>query len=255
MKTIGSYDAGAGMITTKADPTPADPNPCTIGRPNSDRAGTVALLASLAAADGCVQFSRVAFNDAAAQPPGLTYIPFALDVLTYAFRADSTTIPTDLSIVALRDIYLCHPALIYPSNPDGFRPLLGVFGSANRRYFLNSLGITDSPTLTAQHPCLTDVAPDNDGRFLTHPNQIIPYSGSSWLAQANRVVPDKRGRTILGSINGISTMVVNTGVPPGRSAFVRELYNVVPTAALIPGAPITAVFDGPVSDPNPRVTR
>src|SRR5215468_7243930 len=118
-KIIASYDnAGSPTITTK-DPA-TNPN-CTIPRPNQGGAGTNALVNSLQAGDGCVQFARAVTNDSASRAgAGLTYVPFAVDALTYAIRSDSS-IPRDLTVAELQAVYNCQVSNILP--------LLGVFGA------------------------------------------------------------------------------------------------------------------------------
>lgn len=238
-KIIASYNnAPAGTITTKDRPAP---NPCTITRPNQGGAGTNALVASLQAGNGCVNFARVVTNDSANRPgAGLTYIPMAVDALTYAIRDDSL-IPRDLSLAELTDIYNCQV--------PGIKPLLGVFGAGNRTFFLSKLGLTDSATFAGSpgHECVKDTDVNgnpllaNDGTLLTDPQQIVTYSSGPWLAQINGVVPDKHGKSVLGSINGISPQVLNNS-----SVMSRDVYNVVPTSQL-GVAPTSTVFVGPNS--------
>lgn len=257
-KTIASYDnAPPGQITTKGVPGPG--NPCTITRPNQGGSGTNALVASLeangGAGDGCVQFARVVTNDSANRAgKNLTYIPFARDVLTYAVRADSD-IPRNLSEAELKAIYTCDPALTFNpvtgTNPNGIQPLIGVFGAGNRTFFFNRLGITDSPTLAGSpgFQCLKDTDTNglpllaNDGTLLTNSKQIVTYSAGPWLAQNNKVVPDKHGKSVLGSINGISPSILNNA-----SAFSRDVYNVVPSGQIGAGTTINKVFVGPTSE-------
>ncbi|HEY2764096.1 MAG TPA: hypothetical protein VGJ13_08815, partial [Pseudonocardiaceae bacterium] len=238
-KIIASYDnAGSAQITTK------DPNVtpgCTINRPNQGGAGTNALVASLQAGNGCVQFARVVTNDSAARPgAGLTYIPFAIDALTYAIRDDSL-LPRNLSLANLTAIYNCQVA--------GVKPLLGTFGAGNRTFFLSKLGLTDAADFVNQpgHTCVKDTNPDgtpllaNDGRVLTDPEQLVTYSSAPYLAQVNGVVPDKHGTAVLGSINGVSPAILNNS-----SVMSRDVYNVVPTSQL-GVTPTSTVFVGPTS--------
>jgi hypothetical protein len=82
----------------------------------------------------------------------------------------------------------------------------------------------------------------NDGTLLTDPQQIVTYSAGPYLAQVNKVVPDKHGKAILGSINGISPAVLNNS-----SVMSRDVYNVVPTGQLNV-APTSTVFVGPNSE-------
>lgn len=202
-KIIASYDNAPqpSQIQTKASAA------CLINRPSQGGAGTDALVASMQANDHCVDFARVVTNDSATRPAGLTYIPFAVDALTYATRDDSV-VPRSLTLAQLTAIYNCQTA---------FEPLIGVFGAGNRTFFLKKLGITDAVDLVSQpgHTCIKDTdatgAPllANDGRLLTNPNQLVTYSSAPYLAQVNNVTPDKHGTAILASINSISPDVPN----------------------------------------------
>lgn len=234
-KIIASYDNAPqpSNITTKSTGN------CTIARPAQGGAGTDALTASLRANDHCVDFARVVTNDAATrQGPGLTYIPFAVDALTYAIRDDSS-IGRDLSTADLTKIYNCQVPSVHP--------LLGGFGAGNRTFFLKKLGITDAANLVTQtgHTCIKDTDPAtglpllaNDGRVLTDPSQIITYSSAPYLAQVNNVVADKHGNAVLGSIDAISPAILNN-----NSTMSRDVYNVVPTSQL-GVAPTSTVFVG-----------
>jgi hypothetical protein len=240
-KIIASYDnAGSPTITTKAPPAN-----CTITRPNQGGSGTDALVASLDANDGCVQFARAVTDDSKSTKrtgKNLTYIPFAIDALTYAIRSDST-IPKDLSAADLTAIYNCQV--------PGIQPLLGVFGAGNRTFFLQKLGFTDSATFAGSpgHECVKDTDSSgnpllaNDGRLLTAPNQLVTYSSAPYLAQVNGVGPDIHGKAILGSINGISPAILNN-----NSFMSREVFNVVSTPqANNSSSTVNKVFVGPSS--------
>lgn len=250
-KIIGSYDnAPPGTITTK-DPN-VNPN-CTITRPNQGGAGTDALVHSLQANDGCVQFARVVTNDSASRPgTGLTYIPFAIDALTYAIRDDST-IPRNLSDSQLTAIYNCQVPAI--------QPLLGVFGAGNRTFFLKKLGFTDSPTFAGSpgHECVKDTdstgAPllANDGRLLTSPNQLVTYSSAPYLAQVSGVEPDIHGKAVLGSINGISPQVLNANsvIHQGSDALAYAIRDDSTIPKNLSIANLTAIYNCQVPNLNP----
>lgn len=243
-KVIGSYDAvGSAQITTK-DPA-VNPN-CTINRPGSGGAGINALVASQTAGDGCLQFARQVTNDSASRAgQNLTYIPYAVDALAYVIRDDSTLL-RNLSIPQLTAIYNCQL--------PGVKPLLGPFGAGTRRFFLQQLGFTDAANFVTQpnHTCIQDGVSENRGIVLTDPGHIAPHSIAQYLSQANAIVPDVRGRTLLGSINGINPSVLNNS-----SAMLRDVYNVVPTGQIGPGTTTNTVFVGPGSSvcTNPETIR
>jgi hypothetical protein len=226
-------------ITTR---DPATLPACTIARPSQGGAGTTALINS----PTCVDFARVVTNDSATRPAGFTYIPMAQDALTYAISGDSS-VPANLTDAVLKRIYQCDATLTFPSNPNGFKPLLGVFGAGNRTFFLQKLGLTDSANYTTLNPCVKDTDASgngllaNDGRVLTDPKQLITYSSGPWLAQVFKAAPDIHGTSILGSINSISPAILNDS-----SFMSRPVYNVVRTADTAAGA-IHDLFVGPTS--------
>lgn len=217
-----SWDNGPQPSTIK---TRAGAGVCEIPRPSQGGAGFDSLIAN----PTCVDFARVVTSaDKPTRPLGFTYIPMATDTLTYVFRNDGS-VPPNLSDAALRRIYTCDPAITFPSNPTGFRPLIGNFGAGNRTFFFQKLGITDSANYTTLNPCVRDKdaagAPilANDGRYLTHPRELITYSVGPYLAQITRAESDIHGDAVLGSINGIS--------PFDPTAFgARPVFNVVRTA-------------------------
>ncbi|GIF96730.1 hypothetical protein [Catellatospora citrea] len=241
VRVIGSYDAvpQGSTITTK-DPA-VNPACTNIGRPSGSGNGVTALVNSIAAGNGCIQFARSSSNNSASfAGRNLTYIPFATDVMAYAVRSDST-ISKKLTRAQLTAIYNCAAGVNY-------RPLLPQFGSGTRQYFLQQLGFTDSATFTSQpnHTCIVDTIggtpiEENVGTLLTDPRHIAPYSVGPYLAQINAVVPDVHGRIVLGQIEGIAPLVSNIG-----STLVRTMYNVVPTGQL--SDPVyQSVFVGPTS--------
>lgn len=219
---------------------------CTIPRPSQGGAGFDSLIAN----PTCVDFARVVTStDKPTRPPGFTYIPMATDTLTYAFRGDGS-VPPNLSDATLKRIYQCDPAITFPSNPGGFRPLIGVFGAGNRTFFFQRLGITDSANYTTLNPCVRDADASgpilaNDGRYLTHPRELITYSAGPWLAQILKAEPDIHGNAILGSINGISPIL------DPASFMSRPVFNVVRTADIdgvgVDNQAIKDLFVGPGS--------
>lgn len=234
-KLIGSYNAtGGGTIQTKST------SACSFARPNGSGAGRNALLKSLTPGDstfGCLDFARSSSLNLAATPSGqgLTYIPFAVDAVTYAV-ASGSTIPKNLTKADLTAIYTCQ----VPSIP---KPFLPQAGSGTRAFWLAQLGLTE----TTKGACVTDVTAsgasiqEHDGRVLTAPDQIVPISVAQFIAQSFGVITDVRGSAQLGSIDGVPPIALNTSF-----GVKRDVYNVVPTARL-GAAPTQEVFVGPNS--------
>ena len=240
VKVIGSYDAATApgqTISTKSTPA------CTnITRPSGSGAGVDALVASIQAGNGCLQFARSSANDASTRPgTNLTYIPFAVDALAYATRT-GTSVPKSLTIAQLQQVYNCQIASI--------QPMLPQFGSGTRKFFLTSLGFTDAADFTSQtgHTCIKQVDAngnpllENTGNLLTAANQIEPYAISQYIAQASREEPDVHGNTVLGEIDGKLPLLLNPA-----STMVRDVYNVVPNSQIGAGTETNQVFVGSTS--------
>ena len=222
-KVMGSYDArGSDNITTKA-------TGCTIPRPASSGAGVTALVTSIEAGDNCVQAARSSSNNASSYAgKNLTYIPFAVDAMTYAVRSDST-VSKKLTTAQLKSIYNCTA----PGVGTNFKPLLPQFGSGSRDFFLKQLGLTNTANYTTQFPCVVDVdvngqpIQEHVGTYLTDTKHILPYSIAVYASQIYGTAPAAQGKAVLATFNGVSPTILNTA-----STFKRDVYNVVPTAKL-----------------------
>lgn len=223
VKQIASYDAfGSATIQTKAEAA------CSINRPAGSGAGVTALVASLDANNGCLDFARSSSNNSASYAgKNLTYVPFAVDAVTYAVRSDST-ISRKLTKTQLTAVYNCTAGANY-------KPLLPQYGSGTRSFFLKVLGFTDAADFTSQanHTCIGQVdstgAPlqENNGTLLSDPKQLAPYSIAQYLSQTTAVTADVHGKTVLAQLDGVAPTVLNTA-----STMARDVYNVVPTAKL-----------------------
>ncbi|TCO62425.1 substrate-binding domain-containing protein [Actinocrispum wychmicini] len=238
VKVLGSYDAvGASPIITK---DPAALPACSLTRPANSGEGVNALVAAQDGSTNCVQFARSSSNNSANYPgKNLTYVPFAVDAVTYVVRSDST-ISKKLTTAQLKSIYNCTA----PGVGTTYKPLLPKFGSGTRNFFLQSLGLTNSATYTTQFPCVADKdgtgadIEENTGTFLTLPQHLAPYSIAVYQSQVNGVAPSVQGKAVLSTLNGISPTSLNTS-----SSFKRDVYNVVPTGKL-GTAPYNTVFVG-----------
>lgn len=232
VKQIGSYNAtGSSTIQTKSTSN------CVINRPDGSGAGRTALAKSLVSNDptfGCLDFARSSSLDLSSTPNSLTYIPFAVDGLSYAITSGSG-IPRQLGLQDIKDIYNC-------ASPD-INPLIPQANSGTRKFFLQTIGLTEAQVSAS--PCIKDsrggqVFQENDGRRLTN-NDIFPFSVAAFAAQTTGVSTDLRGTIVLGSIDGVSPVALN-----GDFGVKRDVYNVVPTART-GTAPTSTVFVGPNS--------
>jgi ABC-type phosphate transport system substrate-binding protein len=236
-KLVASYDATptGSTITTRASAG------CTFARPNGSGAGRTALLKALNPADptfGCLDFSRSSSLNLAATDYGLTYIPFAVDAISYAVTSGSS-VPKNLTKAQLSAIYTCQ-------DPTVPAPLLPQAGSGTRAFWLATLGLTE----TTKGACVVDAkagvsVQENSGAALTGPTDIVPFSVANYVAQANGAAADTRGSAVLGSVDGVApTTGSGTGLALNSSFGIkRSVYNVVPTAKLA-DATIASVFVG-----------
>jgi hypothetical protein len=223
-KVLGSYDAiGSPTITTK-DPA-VNPKCKDIVRPNGSTAGRDALVKSLQANDGCYQWARSSSSRGSyTSTPSVTWVPFATDALTFAVRADGD-VPRELTKAQIVAIFKCEVPSIQPA--------LVQVGSGTRNSWLDYVGIPRD-FQASQYPCLVpqkdggtfpgDLPQEHDGRELKK-NQIMPYSAAVFQAQLYGTAPDRRGRAVIGVIDGVVPTVINT-----TFSGVRDVFNLIPTA-------------------------
>lgn len=242
VKVIGSYDAvGSATITTK---DPATTPGCTIARPNGSGAGRTALSSSLQANNNCLDFSRSSSLNLSAATPGLTYVPFAVDAVTYAITPTSS-VPRKLGLADLKAIYHCDPNYVGSGPNYSLTVYLPQAGSGTRSFWESTVGITDADVVAGVYPCIKDTkngAPveEHDGRVLDD-NSIAPFSIAQYNAQSSQTIADLRGRAILGTVDGIAPTTLNSSF-----GVKRDVYNVIPTSK-IGTAPWSTVFAGPNS--------
>ncbi|MFB6838564.1 substrate-binding domain-containing protein [Streptomyces sp. NPDC056361] len=241
-KVLGSYDAtGSATITTKNPAT--NPN-CTIPRANGSSAGRTALLSSLQNGNGCLDFARSSSLNLGAASPGLTYVPFAIDGVSYAVTPGSS-IPRKLSMADLKAIYHCDPNYVGAGPNYDLTVYLPQAGSGTRSFWQSQMGITESDVVAGVYPCIKDkkgTAPvqEHDGRVLDD-KSIVPFSIAQYQAQSSQTIADLRGRAILGTVEGVAPTVLNTGF-----GVKRDVFNVIPTAK-VTTSPWSDAFVGPDS--------
>jgi hypothetical protein len=250
-KEIGSWDAATApgqTITTK--PTPACTN---ITRPSGSNNGIIALVNDRNAATHCLSFARSSTdNHTSHVGDHLTYIPFGTDAVAYAVRGPGpsagSSINRNLPVSVLLRIYQCDPAFA------SFQPLLPQFGSGTRKFFLENILHVPSGDVAnyagpgGLFPCVSDKDSngnpllENTGNLLTNDSQIEPYSVSSWIAQTTKNVTDVHGFALLGNIEGIPSLAINS-----TATGVRPVFNVVPNVLVQGPSNSKTVFVGPTS--------
>ncbi|MFF3950696.1 hypothetical protein ACFYYN_38710 [Streptomyces sp. NPDC001902] len=235
-KVIGSYDAtGSAKITTKSGTT------CTIDRPNGSGAGRNALVASLQAGDNCLDFARSSSLSLGAVDPDLTYVPFAVDGVTYAITG-SSQIPRKLTLNDLKQIYTCNKDYVGTAPNFTMTAYLPQAGSGTRNFWESTVGISDTDVKNGVYPCIKDAKGGNpvqehDGRILDD-KSIVPFSIAQYNSQSTQTIADLRGKAVLGTIDGIAPTVLNSSF-----GVKRDVYNVIPTSK-VGTAPWSTVFVG-----------
>jgi len=221
-KVIGSYDAiGSTTVATKSTAACA-----AVPRANGSTAGRDALLKSLQANDGCLQFARSSSSKGTfTSTPSMTWIPFATDALTFAVRGDGD-VPRELTKNQIIAIFKCEVPSIQPA--------LVQTGSGTRSSWLSYVGITEAQIAAGTYKCLVpekdggtfpgNLPQEHDGRELKK-NQIMPYSAAVYQAQLYGTAPDRRGRSVIGVVDGIVPTIINTGF-----GNLRDVNNIIPTA-------------------------
>ena len=223
-KVLGSYDAtGSAKINTQAAAACQNQN-----RPNGSGAGRNALLASLAAGDGCVQYARSSSLNLAASATSLTYVPFAIDAVTYAVTGNSV-LPRQLALTDLKAIYTCDPTYVGTAPNFDIHALLPQAGSGTRSFWESTMGISDADVVAGKYPCISDTKnglpiEEHDGRVLDS-TSIAPFSIAQYIAQSSQTIADVRGNAVLGTIDGLTPATLNTNF-----GVQREVYNVIPTS-------------------------
>jgi ABC-type phosphate transport system substrate-binding protein len=231
---------------------------CTFTAPKNSGEGRDALSASLRGAafggstdlTGCVDFARSSSQGAptTSLPGGLTYIPMAIDSVTYA-TLNISNVPHSLSKTTLAAIYSANT----PNCIGTYQPLLPALGSGTRTFFVGQLGLQDLAIGTSNGngagpgTCVKDTntggtaIQEHDGRFLVNANQLIPFSTAQYIAQQAGYISNALGRAALGAIDtgsgSVSPLQLKT-----TFGLTREVYNVVGTNALGSNAALASTF-------------
>lgn len=221
--------------------------------------------AALAAND--LQFARSSSGATWVSGGTYSYIPLALDAVTYA-TASTTSVPTNLTKADLTAIYSAadntnvtistgtykvgKPGTsgvqivpFIPAAEEGARSLWrshlllsGSFGTAVTDKYTDGSGTHD--------------VQEDDGSVLSAvSNALVPFSIAQYIAQGNSAtlasnygitVADRRHGAVLRTVNGVATTVLgrlNTNFPISRPVF-----TVVQNAELSSNAALAAVFQG-----------
>ena len=274
---IGSYDAvdpvtgvGGGNIITKSG------GPAYV-RPNGSGDGVKALSDSIEGGThlwnsvniaGQVDFAR-ASGFQGSTGTDVTYIPFALDAVTYAVNAGSD-FPRNIPLgsaadahsrLSLYNIYNCFKTTYQNSDGDSvtIHPLVPQSGSGTAKFWASTLGFSDTALPSCVKRVNTDTVPvtveEHNGTSIDDAGDIVPFSIAQYIAQGNHAtiaqafgvsVLERRGNVALGSIGGQApiresgtTTVMNPSFP-----VTRQVFNVVSSALVSPAGPIKSTFVG-----------
>lgn len=237
--------------------------PDELGKARTAAAPTTASVA------GLVDFARSSSGPSGAVTNGVvTYVPFAIDNMTYGVSADSK-IPNNLPLTdganpSIANIYNgTFTKVITDSTTGAFIKLaapgytvgagetantihayLPQAGSGTRSFWIGKVSITETQISTAAVPA-TDVTPsgvsvqEHDGTAVANdPFALMPFSIGQWVAQANGVATDRRHGIVLQQSGSVNPTTVAAGVYSTNAAWAttntnlkRTVYNIVSTAA------------------------
>ena len=232
VKVIASWNATGSATVDQSGPSATGCD--SVARPNGSGAGRTALIASQqSGGDQCYDFSRSSSLSLGASAVPLTYVPYALDSVTYAVNATSS-ISKSLTKDDLVFYYTCGDSSVVPIIPQA--------GSGTRSFWLSYLGITETQITNGTYPCIKDKinnvsVEEHDGRLLKD-NMLMPFSVPKYLTESTGVIADVHGATVLGSIDGALPAALNADY-----SVTRTVYNVIPTSQ-IATAPYSNVFVG-----------
>lgn len=253
-------------------------------RPNGSSAGIAALAGNIKTGKHfCLDFARSSRAQKSTDPSGLSFIPLALDNISYASLAKGSNAPGNLSTHQLAEIYTCTVTKwnqVGGSSSATIHPLLPQPGSGTLSQFLSDIGVT-TPGACVNEPNSLE---ENEGvdpiyTGANAKNEIVPFSAGRWLAQAfhsakcktakcatdktgvfteckspakgqNRFGCDVNGVLKVNKINGTAP-INGTGAkavlnPHYTPTFIRTLFDVVRTAKTKDGIPAyLEAFFGP----------
>jgi hypothetical protein len=238
--------------------------------PNTDGTSRDAVTVTTADLAGKIDFARSSSGPSSARADGvITYIPFAIDAMTYAV-APNSKIPADIPLgtsgntteVSLMNIYKGNITRVITNN-GAFVKLVGSdyvleageasntinayvpqAGSGTRSFWIGQVGITDTQ-IAAGTTAAKDVfmqgttqksVQEHDGSAVANdPYGLVGFSISQFVAQTNRVAPSRLNGAVLRSIGGVEPTVAGAtagtiATNPVWTSIKRTVYNIVPTA-------------------------
>jgi ABC-type phosphate transport system substrate-binding protein len=268
-----TWDALQNAAATAGNNIVSKPGCVKAPRPNGSSAGIAALAENLKVAghskDFCWDFARSSRGRKTTDPTNITFVPLALDNVTYATLKGSNA-PSSLTTAQLTAIYTCTVTnWDQVGGKDApIAPLLPQPGSGTLAFFEAAIGVTTPGTCVNQPATLEE----NEGvdpiySASNNKDEIVPFSAGRYVAQAfhspkcatascsadksgvfikckapkkgqNFFGCDVNGNLVLNKINGKSPTsgtgsktVLNSKF---TTAFIRALYAVVRGTNRIP---------------------
>lgn len=225
---VASFDATPKGTTI----TPAQ-GCSAISRPDGSGSGIAALRADT---KGCIDFARSSRANSATEDD-LVFIPFAKDVLSYAYASPTSNAIKNLTRDELALIYSCTDTkwsqVRAGASTASIRPHLPQTGSGTRSTFLTDIGLTeqDISDAKAKAGCLlVDTDQENKASVVAKaPDRIFPFAQSAFTVQGGT---SKTGIALSSSQSGGYKLV-------------RNIFNVVKENPASPNtvpSAFTAVF-------------
>jgi ABC-type phosphate transport system substrate-binding protein len=200
-----------GTIITKG--SSSTDTTCSIARPDGSSAGVEALAAHITD-DGhpCIDYARSETGPTSTSPPGLVWVGFALDAVSWTTTTKAIGEPTSLNATQLHEIYSANTGDCLTWKDVGgtstapIVPALPQSSSETRPFFLAAIGVTTpgscvvngeinipgdplNPVPLAENTAVSvknsggDYTTGNAYFFAHNPDAIYPYSVADWIAQ------------------------------------------------------------------------
>lgn len=265
----------------------------TIPRPNGSSQGVAALRAAvngttltnpngtssapLSRAD--LQFARSSSGVAPSTSGALSYVPMAVDAVSFAVHEDNTSVPRNLTLADLTAIYRAANGASVTLSSGTFTvgregtgaqivPFIPQAGSGTRSFWISTVVGSEANLGTAVTDAFTEngtgqsrIVQEHDGAVLADvPNSIAPFSIAQYVAQTRVAgsptyyssaygvqVTNRRNGAELGTVNGVQPLVsgrLNTAFPIARAVF-----NVVENAAVATNADLRHAFYNDLATP------
>jgi hypothetical protein len=183
----------------------------------------------------------------------LTFVPFARDLVEYAYRVDATADPTcatalsALTKAQLTAIYSAATPTTIAGCATAITPRLPQSASGTRKFFDGAIGVNNTtPGAAVPANDNTPNGPQENTGGQINNYEIIPFSAASWIAQSTGAAPNTIGtldpNLHLGAVNGVvaisGTGTAMQGVPAAfnDTTFGRDTYLVVKTSRITSGS-------------------